>query len=106
MSGDAIEVIDDVRAAGATFLPSGTEHEVIDNQLAAAIEEIGEGFRAGGRFKRVGLFNFFPGKLAALAAEFVAQAGEFFFFEQKFLSSCEPFGWRDDFWCFLPLFHG
>jgi hypothetical protein len=106
MRGDAVKVIDDVGASGAAFLPARAEHEVIDDQLAAAVEKIGKSFSSGGGFKYVGLFHFFPGKFAALAAEFIAQAGEIFLFDQKFLPSGEPFGWRYDFWRYFLLFHG
>jgi hypothetical protein len=35
-------------AAGTAFVPLRTEHEVIDNELAPAVEEVGEGFLASG----------------------------------------------------------
>jgi hypothetical protein len=33
-------------ATGAAFVPLGAEHEVIDDELASAVEELGEGFLA------------------------------------------------------------
>lgn len=36
-------------------------------------------------------FDLFPGQLASLPAQLVAQTGEFFFFFKKFFSSSQPF---------------
>lgn len=85
----AAEMIGQVGAAGATLLPCRTEHEVIDDQLAAAGEKVGEGLLAGGAVEYILFFDFFPGQLAALLAQFIAQPGEFFFFAEEPL-----YGWR------------
>jgi len=37
----ALDVIDLERAADATLLPPGAEHKMFDDQLAAAVEEVG-----------------------------------------------------------------
>src|SRR5690348_9706006 len=42
MPVSTIEMVGEIRAALATFLPSRAEHEMIDNQLAAAIEQISQ----------------------------------------------------------------
>ena len=42
MDRDAIEIIASERALLAPFLPIGSEHEVVDDQLGAPVEEIGE----------------------------------------------------------------
>ena len=68
MNRHPVKVIADVRATGAAGFPAGTEHEVIDDQLAAAVEQIGERYLAVGTFEDVGFFNFFPRQFAALAA--------------------------------------
>ena len=42
MDRDAIEIIGPERALLAPFLPIGSEHEVIDDQMGAPVEEIAE----------------------------------------------------------------
>jgi len=60
---------------------------VIDDELASAIEEVGETYLAARRIEDVILFNFHPGKLAAFGCDGVTLAGEFLLFGQEFLSS-------------------
>lgn len=84
-------MVGDVGATGAAFLPSWTEHEVIDDKLAAAAEEVGEGDLAGRAFKLVVLLDFFPGQGAAQAAELIALTREFLFLLEKLLAGCDPF---------------
>ena len=72
----AVRVIHVERAARAPFLPVRTEHEVIDDQLAFAGEQLGKGFLAAGRIEDIVLFDFHPGKLAALGSNSVALARE------------------------------
>src|SRR5438034_8928103 len=48
-------------AARAGFLPLRTEHKVIDDELAFAVEEIGERFLAAGGIENVVLFDLDPG---------------------------------------------
>ena len=48
---------------------------MVDDQLAAAGEEIGERFGAVRAFENVVLFDSYPGQFAALAAQFVAACG-------------------------------
>jgi len=66
-------MIGEQRTTGAALNPVRTEHEVVDEQLAATGEEIGERFFAVRTVEYVFLLNFFPGKFAALFAEFVAE---------------------------------
>ena len=68
VNGHAVEVIGQIGAAGAAFAPSGAEHEVVDNELAAIVEEVGECLLAARAFEDVRLFDALPGKFAALAA--------------------------------------
>ncbi len=84
------------RAADAAFRPVGTEHEVLDDKLAASVEQIGERLRAVGSVEHVVLFDLDPRQRAAFRAELVAQAGEFLFLAQQFLARGQPFIARDD----------
>ena len=48
MDDRAVEVVGQERATRTAFVPGWTEHEVIDDELAAPFEEIGQRFRAVG----------------------------------------------------------
>jgi hypothetical protein len=48
-------------AAGAGFLPLRTEHEVINDELAFAVEQIGERFLAARGIENVVLFDLYLG---------------------------------------------
>src|SRR5271169_6111580 len=75
----AVKMIRKERTARATFDPVRAELKVVDEQLAATGEEIAERFFSGWPVEDVFLLDSFPGKFAALLAEFVAQARELFF---------------------------
>ena len=75
----AVKMIRKEGTARATFDPVRAEHKVVDEQLAAAGEEIGERFFSGWPVENIFLPDFFPRKLAALFAKFVAQARQLFF---------------------------
>jgi hypothetical protein len=49
---------------------------VVDEELGAAVEEIGERFRSAFRLEAVVLLNQDPGQLASLPGQLVAAAGE------------------------------
>jgi hypothetical protein len=71
-----IDVVGFEGAAHATFFPSGTEHEMLHDELAATGEKIRERFRAVWSFKDILLFDFDPGQFAALPVYFIALACE------------------------------
>src|SRR5690242_6084588 len=72
-------MVGDKRAAGAAeallvdAVPDA-EHEVVDEQLRAAVEELRERLRPFARFERVLLLDRHPGQLAAPARELVPSA--------------------------------
>ncbi|MGA9006212.1 MAG: hypothetical protein WB495_04800, partial [Xanthobacteraceae bacterium] len=66
-------MVGEIGTARTARFPAGAEHEVIDDELALAAEQIGQGFLAVRPFEHVFLFDLFPGQFAALAAEFVAR---------------------------------
>src|SRR6476620_5571296 len=72
----AVEMIGEKGAARAAFAPIRTEHEVIDDQLAASVEEIAENLLPRRRVEDIVLFEFDPGQCAPLSAELIAGLGE------------------------------
>jgi hypothetical protein len=80
MHDDAVEVVGLERATFAALLPTGSEHEVIDDQLAPPVEEVGKRLLATGPIEDVLLVYSLSGKLAALTAQFIAKKGELLFF--------------------------
>jgi hypothetical protein len=64
----AIEMVTQKPAARAALLPPGAEHEVIDDQLAAAIEEVCQRHLAVRPVKYILLLDLLPGQLASLPA--------------------------------------
>ena len=86
----AVEVVGQEGAALASFFPARAEHEVVDDELAAAPKRSASvsgrsGLRTHNSSRRV------PGQLAALAAELVAPAREFLFSGQVRRARLEPF---------------
>jgi hypothetical protein len=70
---------------------------VIDDKLAAAVEQIWELHLAVGSLEDVSLVYPLPQELAAFAAQLVAESGEFSFLDQKMLARFRPFIGRDRF---------
>jgi hypothetical protein len=64
---------------------------VINDELALAVEEIGERFLAAGGIEDVVLFDFDPGEQAALRCDGVTLASELLFAGQEFFAGYEPF---------------
>ena len=66
--GGAVEVIGEQRAARTTLLPVRSEHEMIDDQLAAIAEQVGQRFFSIRPIEFVTLVYLQPGQRAALCA--------------------------------------
>ena len=98
----AVEMIGDQRTARAARFPAGAEHEVIDDELAFAAEQIGEVFLAVRSVEHVTFFDLFPRQFAAFPAQFVAGAAERLFLEEIGLARRDPFVMRYD----LVRLHG
>src|ERR1700730_3095298 len=92
----AFDMIDLERAAHATLLPPGTEHEMFDDQLAAPVEEIAERRLAIRRVEDRRLFDLDPRQLAALPAQLNAQPSKIPLLAQVLLARGEPFVLRYD----------
>src|SRR5438045_5508227 len=95
MDGHAVEVVGEIGTARAALAPARSEHEVVDDELTAVVEEAGEGLRAARPFEQILLFDSLPGEFAALPAELIAQPREFFLFRQELLPGFGPFVMRD-----------
>src|SRR5438552_17749379 len=93
----SIEMVGQVRAALATFLPSRTEHEMINNQLASPFKEIGQRFFSARPIEHVFLIDSHPWQLATRFAEFVPLTSKLFFPGQQILSRHEPLSFGHNF---------
>ena len=76
--------------AGASFFPSRTKHEVIDDELALAAKKIRKSLIPLRSGKDVILLHFDPGKFTTQPADLVTLPGKFFFFLQQLFSSGYP----------------
>src|SRR4026208_1677598 len=85
VDGDAVEVVHPERAdvAGGVRRPGrmgssgvGAEHGVIDDQLAASLEDLAECLPPVLAFEGVWLLDELPGQIAALSVQLGAQPGE------------------------------
>src|SRR5690349_7476092 len=79
------------RAADAALLLSRRQHEMLDDQLAAAVEQIGQGRLSGRRVERVGLVDLDPRQRAPLGAQAVAQSRHLLFLGEERGAGLEPF---------------
>ena len=75
MDEDAVDVILPERAADAALAPAGTEHEMLDDQLAMSAKEVGEGFLPVRPFEDVRLLDLDPRQRAPLGSEPIGQPG-------------------------------
>ena len=72
----AVEAVGGKRASQATLGRVGAVHEVVDDQLRAAVEELGQGLGACVALERVGLVDSYARELAAPLSERVALPGQ------------------------------
>src|SRR5713226_10266028 len=93
---DAVHVIGTKRAADAAFLPVGPKHEMLDDQLAASGEQIGEGLLARRRVEDIVLFDLHPRQRATLGVQSVALPGELLFLAQEVGTRRQPLFLRYD----------
>ena len=90
MHGRAVGVVGHVGAVLAALLPARREHEVLHQQLAAAVEQVGQRAPAHRRVERVGLVDPHPGQRPALARDLVAEAGQLLFVRKQLLTLGNP----------------
>ena len=89
-------MIGEIRAARAAFLPARAKHEMVHDELALPIEELGERLLAARRVENVRLVHLDPRQLATLGAQLVACPGEFLLLGEKRLALSGPFALGDD----------
>src|SRR5260370_36223796 len=90
MDKNAVDMIELERTADASLAPIRAEHEMLDDQLTASAEQIGEGFLPVGPVEDVSLLHLYPGPCAPLRAQPVAQAVEIPFPSAEFLTRPPP----------------
>src|SRR5262245_8920354 len=96
MRRDAIEAVCPERAVLAAFVPVRPVHEVIDQQLAAALEQLRKGLAAVRPIEDVLFLHLHPRQCAALLAQSVALPGKLLLFGQKPRTGIEPLILRND----------
>src|SRR5581483_10899144 len=99
---DAVVVVGPERAAGTALPPVRPEHEVIDEQLARAGEQVRKGLFALGSLENVVLVDPHPRQGAPLRAQPVALPCELLLLDQQRLARGKPILARYD---VVPL-HG
>src|ERR1700674_1723682 len=90
-----VEMIGQEGTARATLFPARTEHEVIHNQLASAVEEAGQSLPAVRSLEDILFFNLLPGQFAALPAQLIPQFAELLLFAKQVFPAGDPFLWRN-----------
>src|SRR6185437_12288003 len=85
-----IEVVGPERAALAADIVLRGEHEVVDDQLAAAVEEVGQRFVAVGAVEDVVVLDRFPGQRMPLPRQPVPRPGELLLLREELLARLEP----------------
>ncbi len=104
MNHGAVEMIGQQRTARAAGFPVGAEHEVIDDQLALAAEQVGQRLLAVRSVEHVSLVDLHPGQLASFFAQRVARFRERLFLGEMRLAGGKPFVLGDDAMRFHGLF--
>src|SRR5262249_29888823 len=96
MHTNPVEVIGPERTTTAGPFPVRPKHEMIDHQLASALEQLGQGPLPLRPFKNIILFYFDPGQFPALPTQLISETSKLFLLEQKLFSRLEPFVCRND----------
>src|SRR5258708_1856795 len=86
----AINMICEERASHASCLASRGEHEVIDDELAASVEKLGEGLAAVRSVESVLLVDLHPRHRAALGVQLIELMCDLLLFGEEFLTRCDP----------------
>lgn len=97
MLSRTVDLIREQGAAGTALLPVGAKHEVVDNELAASVEQVRERYRAVGGFKDIVFPDLDPRERPALLRQPVAFAGPRLLLGEQGSACLYPLGFRDDF---------
>src|SRR5262245_11789362 len=96
------DLIHEHRASGTAGRgPAGDpwrEHEVVEDELAAPLEQIDERRAPFGTFEHVLLVDLRHGRPAALGGKRIALASRLLFLREQFLMCGKPVGLRYDVW--------
>src|SRR5262249_45091181 len=87
---DAVHAVGDRRARRTTRRVGRAEHEVIDEELRAAIEQLGEDLLARLGLETILLLELDPGQLAARPGELVAEPGMLLLTREQRLAGSDP----------------
>src|SRR5688572_25344169 len=93
---EVTDLVDDHRAAVAAGLVAWTEHEMVEQELASSLEEIGEALLAVGSFEDVAFLDSHARQASPLGGERVARAGGLFLFCSQLGERRFPGFFRDD----------
>ena len=91
-----VEAIGDRRTARTPFVPLGIEHEVVDEQLRAAAEQIDERGSAMFRVEHVVLVESHPRQLPPLPGQVIVPSGQFLLGIEQLEPGFEPLLARPD----------
>src|SRR3954467_12204356 len=91
MDQASVDVIGQERATLASFHPTRTEHEVVHDQLAPAIEQVCERHLAVRSVEQIVLLHFDPWQFAAAPAQLITLPREFFLLGKKSFARFRPF---------------
>ena len=91
-----VEVVGPEGTARAAFLPCRAEHEMIDEQLAPALEQIRKGLPAVRALELVVPVNQHPGQAPPLGRQFVPETGQLLLLVEQRNPRLEPVFPRND----------
>jgi hypothetical protein len=105
---DAVEVIGDERAARASRVllvdpVAEAEHEVVDEQLGAAVEEISKALGPISRLEDVLILDRDPGQLLPPARQLIAPSHVFLLGREQLFARRQPFLARSRLWSVIGL---
>jgi hypothetical protein len=90
--GEVADLVDDHRAAVAALVLVGTEHEVVDDQLASALEQIEQARLAVRALEDVVLLDPDPREPPALCSQRISSMSSFLFLGEQLFVGCLPLG--------------
>src|SRR5580765_8291981 len=93
---EVADLIDEHRAPAAANILVRTEHEVVEEQLRAPFEQVGQRDLAFRAFEGVLLLDPDSRKAAAPGRERVPRPGRFFLLDEQCVTRCLPLGLGDD----------
>src|SRR6266480_8130051 len=96
MLNDRVEVVGPERADRTAGLVFWIEHEVIDEQLAAAVEQLRQRLLTARAFEDVVLLDRLPRQSLPLPGQLVTRVRELLLLNEQLLTCLEPFIVADD----------